>query len=413
MKKKSNNGSALRKSLKKDLKMKLTILLLVVSLFQVQANTKFEISLDFDNASIERIFSKIEEVSDFRFLYETGSIDLERKLSLKVNTEKIADVLVLLFKGIAVHYKIRGRQIVLTQQDLGASLPRIYSPDTTPNRKTTLQQQEITGTVTDGNGTPLPGANILEKGSKNGVTTDFDGNFSLEVGDENVTLVISYVGFETKEVPLNGQANVVITLTESAAALDEVVGYGTVKKSDLTGSVSSVTTEATEDIPNTNILQSLSGRVAGLSSTVPNRPGEEPSVNIRGINSLSASNTPLIVVDGIIYNGSINDFSVNDIEKIDILKDASAAAVYGSRSSNGVILITTKMGKTNKPMFNFNTYYGISNPVSLIPILDVPGYIQKVLDYRQSVGLEANPNNVEDYLLPTEASNTIEPLNLL
>jgi TonB-dependent SusC/RagA subfamily outer membrane receptor len=196
-------------------------------------------------------------------------------------------------------------------------------------------------------------------------------------------------------------------MEEETIGIEEVVaiGYGYIKKSDLTGTVSSVTTEKTMDIPNTNVLQAIQGSVPGLSVTTPDRPGESPSVRIRGINSLSAGNTPLIVVDGIIYNGSLNDFNVNDIEKIDVLKDASAAAVFGSRSSNGVIIITTKMGKTEKPLFNFNSFVGVSNPVSLIPVLDGPGYIQKILDFREAIGQEADPSKIEDYLTTTEAEN--------
>lgn len=269
-------------------------------------------------------------------------------------------------------------------------------------------QQSVTGRVTSGGDQAgIPGVNVIIKGTTTGTTTDADGAYSIPVSSGDAVLVFTFVGYVTQEIPVGSRAQIDVVLDPDVTALEEVVvvGYGTMKKSDITGTVSSVTTKKTEDIPNTNVLQSLQGRVAGLSVVTPDRPGESPEIDIRGLNSLSASNAPLIVVDGIIYNGSINDFNVNDIEKIDILKDASAAAVYGSRSSNGVILITSKFGKTTKPTFNFNSYYGVSTPVSLIPLLDGPGYIQKVLDYRSAIGLEADPNKVEDYLLDTEAEN--------
>lgn len=309
---------------------------------------------------------------------------------------RLLQELVLKISKVILHSAIIGTAVFLGANDASAEV---------------IQQIVITGKVTSAeDGSSLPGVNVIIKGSSQGTATDSNGAYSIEVPSSETILVFSFVGYTAQEVQTGNRAVIDIVLAPDVTALEEVVvvGYGTVRKSDLTGTVSSVTTQKTEDIPNTNILQSLQGRVAGLNVVTPSRPGESPGITIRGLNSLSSnasSNAPLIVVDGIIYNGSINDFNVNDIEKIDILKDASAAAVYGSRSANGVLLITTKMGKTSKPTFNFNTYHGISTPVSLIPILDGPGYIKKVLDFRAAIGLEADPNNIEDYLLDTEKEN--------
>ncbi|WP_375586294.1 SusC/RagA family TonB-linked outer membrane protein [Cyclobacterium xiamenense] len=264
----------------------------------------------------------------------------------------------------------------------------------------------ISGTVTDENGEPLPGATITVQGTSSGTVTDIDGNYSLVVSEE-ATLVFSFIGYASKTVAIGAQTTINITLMPDESSLEEVVviGYGTQKRSDVTGSVARMNTEKTQDLLNTNILQSLKGSVAGMTIGTPDRPGEEPSLRVRGTNSITAGNDPLIVVDGVIYNGSLNNINPNDIETVDILKDASAAAVYGSRSANGVILLTTKKGKTGKPVFNFRANYGISNPVKLIDVLDGPNYIQKVLDFREASGQEALMENITDYLNPIEAEN--------
>ncbi|MCH5596878.1 TonB-dependent receptor plug domain-containing protein [Niabella ginsengisoli] len=161
--------------------------------------------------------------------------------------------------------------------------------------------------------------------------------------------------------------------------LDEVVvvGYGTQKKRDLTGAVASVDMTATQDVPNTNVLGALRGAAPGLNIGSTDRPGENPSLSIRGQNSITAGNSPLIILDGIIFNGSLNEINPNDVQTIDVLKDASAAAVYGSRSANGVIIITSKKGASGKPVFNVSANYGTSNPVKLIPTLTPDQYIKK------------------------------------
>jgi TonB-linked SusC/RagA family outer membrane protein len=264
----------------------------------------------------------------------------------------------------------------------------------------------ISGKVTDENGEPLPGATITVQGTTSGTVSDIDGNYTLTVA-EDATLVFSFIGYESRVVAVGAQTIINISMQQDESSLEEVVvvGYGTQKRSDVTGSVARMNTEKTQDLLNTNILQSLKGSVAGMTIGTPDRPGEEPSLRVRGTNSITAGNQPLIVVDGVIYNGSLNNINPNDIETIDVLKDASAAAVYGSRSANGVILLTTKKGKTGKPVFNFRANYGISNPVKLIDVMDGPDYIQKVLDFREASGQEALMENVTEYLNPIEAEN--------
>jgi TonB-dependent SusC/RagA subfamily outer membrane receptor len=246
-----------------------------------------------------------------------------------------------------------------------------------------VYQIAVSGTVTDADGVPLQGASVIEQGTTNGTQTDFDGNFSLSVSDENATLQISYVGFASQDIMLSGQTAIKVKLEESAASLDEVVivGYGTVKKRDLTGAVATANIEAFKESPNVSILQSLQGSVPGLNVGSVTQAGADPEISIRGRTSISGSNSPLIVLDGAIYRGSLIDLNPNDIASIDVLKDASAAAVYGSQASNGVILVTTKEGKSGKVTVEYNTSYSVQQVSNndLLPV-HAAGFVQKIRD---------------------------------
>ena len=260
------------------------------------------------------------------------------------------------------------------------------SPNTGPvNAADEIQQVTITGTVTDAStGEAMPGVNVLVRGTTLGALTDLGGKFSLTVPDANAVLVISFIGYDTQEMPVAGRSTVNIAMVSATRALDEVIvtGYGTQKKSDLTGSVVRVTMDDKVSLANINLSQAMSGTTAGVNVMDQGLAGSDPSLSIRGQTSLSASDAPLIVLDGIIYNGSINNINVNDIESVDILKDASAAAVYGSRSANGVMLITTRKGKTEKPLINFNMYYGYqdmtNNPMK---VMNADQYAIRLVDY--------------------------------
>jgi TonB-linked SusC/RagA family outer membrane protein len=252
-------------------------------------------------------------------------------------------------------------------------------------------QRQVSGTIVDVAGEAVIGANILEKGTANGSITDINGAFSLSVGS-NAVLQISFIGYITQDIAVGSQSRFQIVLQEDLQALDEVivVGYGTMKKSDLTGAVGRVTMEGTSRLPNTSLAQALSGASAGVSITQNANAEGEASISIRGKTSLSANDDPLVVLDGIIYNGSIANINVNDIEYIDILKDASAAAVYGSRSANGVVLITTKKGKEGKPRISFNAYYGVQAPSNIkMKVMDAEQYALRLTDYYYQQSLYA------------------------
>ena len=239
------------------------------------------------------------------------------------------------------------------------------------------QNFEVSGTILDKNGLPVPGANILEKGTNNGVQSDFDGNFTLEVSSGEAILMISFIGFSTKEVAVNNQSDIGVTLEDDTATLDQVVvvGYGTQRKKDVTGAISSISEEDINITKESNPINALSGKVAGLDVGVTNSPGESPTVLVRGRSSLNFSNEPLLVVDGIPIEGDLNDISSGDIASIEVLKDASSAAIYGARGANGVILVTTKRGKSGKASFTYDTYYGVSKVFNEFDLLNADEFV--------------------------------------
>lgn len=242
--------------------------------------------------------------------------------------------------------------------------------------------RRVTGVVRDQAGEPVIGANVVEKGTSNGVVTDIEGRFELRVSGG--TLAVSYIGYDTREVKIGLQAEYLITLSENMLGLDEVVviGYGTAKKSDLTGAVARADMRALENSPNVNIFQGLKGVVPGLNVGSTTSAGESPSISIRGQNSISGTTAPLIVLDGIIYRGSITDINPSDIESVDVLKDASSAAIYGSQAANGVLMITTKMAKNmQKPAIEYSGSFSSQGLMNRgMRRLDRDGYLNQLAD---------------------------------
>lgn len=241
------------------------------------------------------------------------------------------------------------------------------------------QNITVKGIVKDNLGESVIGANVTEKGTTNGMITDLDGNFSLTV-QKNATLVISYIGYVTQEIAIKGNTNLNIILKEDSKALEEVVviGYGTARKSDVTGSIASVGGDKLQEMPSTNITYALQNRVAGVDMTqTSSQPGATMQIRIRGTRSLTASNDPLVVLDGIPFMGNLSDINPGDIKSMDILKDASSTAIYGSRGANGVILITTNRGAQGTPAkFTYNGYVGAKSIFSKYPMMDGPKYAE-------------------------------------
>lgn len=241
------------------------------------------------------------------------------------------------------------------------------------------QNITVKGIVKDNLGESVIGANVTEKGTTNGMITDLDGNFSLTV-QKNATLVISYIGYVTQEIAIKGNTNLNIILKEDSKALEEVVviGYGTARKSDVTGSIASVGGDKLQEMPSTNITYAMQNRVAGVDMTqTSSQPGATMQIRIRGTRSLTASNDPLVVLDGIPFMGNLSDINPGDIKSMDILKDASSTAIYGSRGANGVILITTNRGAQGTPAkFTYNGYVGAKSVFSKYPMMDGPKYAE-------------------------------------
>ncbi len=238
------------------------------------------------------------------------------------------------------------------------------------------QTVTITGNVTDTTGEPIIGASVLEKGTTNGVITDFDGNFELRVSG-SAPLVISYVGMKSQEINIAGKTNIIVVLEDAAQALEEVVviGYGTAKRKDITGSVASVSADAIAAVPVASAMEAITGKMAGVQiSTTEGSPDAEMTIRVRGGGSITGDNTPLFIVDGFPVE-SISDIAPGDIESIDVLKDASSTAIYGSRGANGVIIVTTKSGKEGKVNVNYNAYFSFKKIAKTLDVLSPKEYV--------------------------------------
>jgi TonB-linked SusC/RagA family outer membrane protein len=358
-------------------------------------------SLSVRRVTLESLILKVQEASMVQFTFSSSVLKNRDLVDFVANDKSVRDFLEEMLVPNGVGYRELKNRVVL--------YPTETSVKKTEEKPAPVisEDRKLIGQVLNEQGQPEEGVSVKVKGGSTGTSTDKEGRYSLDIAEGKTTIVFSAVGYTTIEIEVTNQQIVDVVLRAANKVLDDVVvvGYGTQRKGDVTGSVVRVTTDKTADLPNYNVLQSIQGRAPGLNITTPDRPGENPRISIRGINSISASTSPLIVLDGVIFNGSLNEINANDIASVDILKDASAAAVYGSRAANGVLLITSKVGKSGKPQFSFNTYAGTQSPDRLVKVLDGPGYVQKVLDFRTATGLSADPNQVDSYLTPTEANN--------
>jgi TonB-linked SusC/RagA family outer membrane protein len=267
---------------------------------------------------------------------------------------------------------------------------------------TVCAQNSISGTVTDAqSGESLPGVNILVKSTSQGTSTNADGAYSFSVESLQDTLIFSFIGYSKQEIPMNGRSELDIDLTPSTFAVEElvVVGYGTQEEQDVTGSVSKVSSAQVAEVPVSDAASALQGRAAGVTVTSSDtRPGSNTTVRIRGRRSLTASNDPLFVVDGIPFSGNISDVNPQNIESMDVLKDASATAIYGSRGANGVVLVTTKRGGNQQTSVSYDGYFGISNQLEQPDIMSGPEFAEMVRE-----GFRANDDYTSDEDIFTDA----------
>jgi TonB-linked SusC/RagA family outer membrane protein len=332
------------------------------------------VSINAKKLEISKILLEIERQADCNFTYQGSEIDAEKRVTLLATNEDLRSVLQKLFKN-TVRFHVIENEIILIPS--GQSSQRTGSVPEKNTAATGAVDIQVSGVVTTNQGEPLPGVNVLEKNTVNGTTTDSNGEYSLMVRDENSVLIFSFIGFITQEVPLNGRSQLNIVLVEDVQSLSEVivVGYGEQKKSDITGSIASLPKERLEMVPNTTVAQALQGSIPGVM-VMNTSAGAEPNMEImiRGRNSIAANNAPLVVVDGIPYGGNLADLNPADIESIEVLKDGSAAAIYGSRGSNGVILITTKQGIEGPPTISYDGYFSVQEFTNMPKYLDGPGF---------------------------------------
>ena len=336
-----------------------------------------KISVKASDKEIKKVLSEIERKAQVRFTYSSAVVNVGREISIDFRNRNLSDVLESIFQG-EIAYEVRGNRIILKPGHTTASKEETLVTE----KSNAYFAVEVSGKITDENGEALPGANILEKGTTNGTTSDVDGNFALSVMGENSVLVFSFIGYTTQEVPVGNKTSFNIQLEPDFRTLNEVVvvGYGTVKKSDLTGAVSSVKAEELTAYPAIDAVQSLQGRAAGVNITANNgAPGSTMKIRIRGGTSINASSDPIFVVDGLV-GGAVPPSE--DIESIEVLKDASATAIYGSRGANGVIMVTTKKGKPGKTQISFNTSYSSQEEINRLDLLNAEQFTDYITEAR-------------------------------
>jgi TonB-linked SusC/RagA family outer membrane protein len=354
------------------MELKIAFFIVMISVSNVFGENTYsqmiKVSLRMENKPLEMVMDEIEKQSEFYFIFNQKQIDVNRIVSIETNNKLITDILPELFNSTNVNYAILDRKILLTTDPLdNSSLATISGNE--------LQQKQLTGIVTDKNAKPLPGVNVVISGTALGALTDIDGKYIIDLPPDAKSLRFSFIGMQSQEISIGKLSQINVTMVESSVGLEEVVviGYGTQKKVNLTGSVGTAKPELLESRPVTNVSQSLQGIVAGLNITQGGSNGSlenTPTINIRGIATIGqgSSGKPLILIDG--AEGDINSLNPQDIDNISVLKDAAASSIYGSRAPFGVILITTKKGKIGKPQITISSRFGWNSPVLLPQVLD-------------------------------------------
>ena len=363
--------------------MKISLFLSLTMIFSAVANnnvySQVEISIEVEDQAIIDVLDKIESQTDLRFIFGSDIYDFQKEISLSVENAELNTVIKLIFED-KLSYNLNENVVLLSKATPTSNDPPTDSKEAVEE----IIQTTISGNVTDSNGNPLPGASVIEVGTTNGTTTDFDGNFKLDLENENATLEVSFIGFTTQRVDAISNANLNLVLAFDIAGLDEVVltGYGSQNKRDITSAISVLDLDGTAEKSNTDVGQLIQSRSAGVRVVQNNgRPGASPQIFVRGISSLSGNTQPLYVIDGVVsYSTAAID--PNNIEDITVLKDASAAGIYGAAgASNGVVLITTKKGRTGEFKASVNTYTGYSELIRKIPLLgssDLADYFEDI-----------------------------------
>ena len=368
--------------------MRLTLLMCTFFAFQsiaIEALSQNQrLSINKKNIRIEDIIQLIENKTDYSFMYSAKTVDVERTVDIEATDKLVTEILSDIFKGTNVSYKIDGRLIALSKNGEESAIGQ--------------QAHSVSGKVTDSTGAPLPGVTVVIKGQSKGCITDVEGKFNFPNVASNATLLFSFIGMKTEEIKLEGKNIIDLMMNEEVVGIEEVVaiGYGNVKKSDLTGSITSVSSKDIVQMPTQRVDQAIQGHAAGVFVTnTDGSPGGNTTIRIRGSNSVLGANDALIVLDGV-QGVKLNTINPNDIESVEILKDASATAIYGSQGANGVVLITTKKGVEGKPLFSYSFSYGVQN---LSKRLDLMG----VADYARTVNAKRALSNASYEITPSPA----------
>ena len=334
------------------------ILLLAVSL-SVRAQN---VSFNNERLTLKKAFEKIESVSNYKIAYNASQLDVNKQVVLNQKNKTVTQVIEDLLSDTGCTYELKGTQIVIVPKRV----------NNTASSKITIK-----GKVVDESGEGVIGASILEKGTSNGVITDFDGNFTISA-DAKSTLVFSYIGFQSVEKMAS--PNMSITLFEDKQVLDEVVvvGYGVQKKRDVSTAISQIKADDIADLPSADIRQSMAGKMPGVQvmQTSGDPEGNNLIVRVRGVSSATAGNDPLYIIDGVPMENGLSNINANDVESIEVLKDASSAAIYGSRGSNGVVIITTKKGTSDKVKVGYDGYYGWDKVSRKLPMMNAYQFAQ-------------------------------------
>ena len=359
--------------------MRMAMFIVVMSIVQVFAINSYSqsnrLSLSLKNVSAKTVLQQIEEKSQFFFIYDATVVDVEKNVSIELKDESITKILDELFVGTNVIYKINNRQIAL-------------STETSVNQ----QQKSISGKITDSTRAPLPGVSVVVKGTTTGTITDVNGKYSISNIPENAILLFSFIGMKAQEVVVGTKSTINVMLDEETIGIEEVVaiGYGTVRKADLTGSVSTVSSKDFDKIPAASALDALQGKASGLQITTNSgMPGASSDILIRGVGSINGSTSPIFVVDGMITT-TIDNLNPSSIESVSILKDASSSAIYGARAANGVILVTTKRGEGKKNIeVSLNSYLGVQTESNLkLKLLNASQFLELWTESYQNSGLD-------------------------
>lgn len=349
------------------------------------------VSFGSNKVTLKSAFEKIEQSSKYKVAYNSSQLDANRTVTLTKKSDDVFGMLNQLLKGTNCTYELEGNYIVIKSQHKGKA-------------QSHGKKIKVKGVVKDETGEPVIGATVMEKGSaNNGVITDLDGNYTIEIASDGL-LAVSYIGCKDQEIKVNGREVINVNLADDNKVLDEVVvvGYGVQKKRDVSTAVSSVKAEALANNPTSDFRQALAGKMPGVQVTVPSGdPEGSVSIRVRGVSTVNAGSDPLYVVDGVPMERGFANLNTNDIESVEVLKDASAAAIYGSRGSNGVVLVTTKKGTSDKLSISYDGYVGIQNVSKKLDMMNAYEYAEFVKDARDNAylskvpgGSASDPNSV-------------------